>query len=67
MIREGDYILIVDEHDNKYLQIGEVVGIEYFAYSSDVRRYLVRFSDASIIEYTYELKSSSKILMFERN
>lgn len=66
--REGDYILITDTDNNRYLQIGEILEVEYFEHCNDVKSYKVRFADKEIVDYGYELVDDykCKVLMFER-
>lgn len=66
--REGDYILITDTEDERYLQIGEILEVEYFEHCDDIKYYMVRFADKEVIRYGYELVDDykCKVLMFER-
>ena len=64
-IKEKDYILITDNGSSEYLQIGEVIDIEYFPHSDDVKTYKVQFID-KIYEYDNTLEYTCKILMIER-
>ena len=68
MAREGDYILITDMEDERYLQIGEIIEVEFYEHCNDVKNYVVRFSDKQIIRYDYRLVYDYKCrtLMFER-
>lgn len=64
-IREGDYILITNKNEEKYLQIGEVIKIQNYPCSDDVLFYRVQFVD-EIYDYTYSLENICKVLMVER-
>ena len=63
-IREGDYILITNKNEEKYLQIGEVIKIQNYPRSDDVLFYRVQFVD-EIYDYTYSLEKICKVLMVE--
>lgn len=67
MIKEGDFILIIDFEDVRYLQVGEVIDIEY-EYDGDIKIYRVRFADKEVVEYDYRLIDDykCKVIMFER-
>ena len=66
MIRSGDYILITDESHKRYLQIGEVVDINYYQYDNAVESYKVRFIDG-IDEYDWHFEDCYKRLILDRN
>lgn len=68
MAREGDYILITDIDEERYLQVGQILEIVYFEHCDDVEYYMVRFADKEIIRYSYRLVDDykCKVLMFER-
>jgi hypothetical protein len=67
MIRSGDYILVTDAEHKRYLQIGEVIDIEYsYDYGYDFESCKVQFAD-SIDEYDWHFEDCYKVLMFERN
>lgn len=64
-IREGDYILITNKNNDKYLQIGEVIEIQNYPHSDDVKFCHVQFAN-EIEQYNYNLEDMCKVLMFER-
>lgn len=68
-IKDGDYILITDIDDDKYLQIGEVVETELYEYENSVEYYFVRFGDKEVIRYDSSLLDDyrCKVIMFERS
>lgn len=64
-LAEGDYVLMVSKLSSHYLQIGEIIEIEYYPSSDDVLLYRIQFED-TIAEYGYEVASSLKVLVFEK-
>jgi len=64
MLRSGDYILITDESHKRYLQIGEIVDIDYYLYG--VESYKVRFIDG-VDEYDWRFEDCYRKLILERN
>jgi hypothetical protein len=64
-IEQGDYILIIDDKDYRYLQIGEVVEVQFYSHSNDVESYRIKFND-NIVVYDYNLEDDCKVLMLER-
>lgn len=64
-IRRGDYILITNSRNDRYLQIGEIVEVQYYPHASCVELYRVQFADG-ICEYNDDLDYECKILMFGR-
>lgn len=66
MISEGDYILITDSREDRYLQIGEVI-CAHTGYDGFKDEYKVRFSDGKVIEYDYTLYCGSKVIEFEKD
>lgn len=64
-IRERDFILITDNNQEKYLQIGQVINIRNYPRSNDVQFYRVQFAD-EVCEYDYTLENICKVLMLER-
>lgn len=67
-VRDGDYILITDTEDERYLQIGEVVETELYDYENSVKYYFVKFGDKEIVKYNCSLADDykCKVIMFER-
>ena len=63
IIKRGDYILITDIMSNFYLQIGEVIEIDYYPGCDDVKSYKVRFARRTE-EYKYDLPEICKVLLF---
>ena len=61
-IKEKDFILIIDDTEEKYLQIGEVIEVKNYPHSDDVMNYIVRFKD-EICKYDYDLEYISRVLM----
>lgn len=66
MLRSGDYILITDEEHKRYLQIGEVVDVDYYKYDNFIQSYKVRFVDG-IDEYDWHFEGCYKRLILDRN
>ena len=66
MLRSGDYILITDESHKRYLQIGEVVDIDYYSFDNYIFSYKVQFADG-IDEYDYYFEGCYRRLILERN
>ena len=66
MLRSGDYILITDESHKRYLQIGEVIDIDYCSYDDYIYSYKVRFIDG-VEEYNWRFKDCCRRLILERN
>ena len=64
-IRERDFILITDNTQEKYLQIGRVIEIKNYPHSDDVQLYRVEFTDG-IYDYDYNLEDICRVLMLER-
>lgn len=64
-IRERDFILITDNTQEKYLQIGQVIEVKNYPRSDDVQLYRVKFTDR-ICEYDCNLENICKVLMLER-
>ena len=64
-IRQDDYILITNDKDYRYLQIGKIVEVEYYSHSNDVESYKVQFND-NIVVYDYNLEDDCRVLMLER-
>lgn len=64
-IRKGDYVLITDNTQEEYLQIGQVITVQHYTCSDDVMFYRVQFID-KICEYTDSLKDKCKVIKFER-
>ena len=60
-IRNNDFILITDKNENRYLQIGQIVEIQNYPHSDDVKFYHVQFIDG-IEEYNYNLEDMCKVL-----
>lgn len=65
MIKVGDFILITDSKDDKYLQIGEVISIKYSKANQGLDCYdiNVRFNGGEICKYDFDLYSRCKVLM----
>ena len=63
-MRERDLIIITDNNDGKYLQIGQIIEIQNYPHSDDVDYYRVQFAN-EIREYRY-LENICKVLMAER-
>lgn len=61
----GDYVLMASKLSSHYLQIGEIIEIEYYPSSDEVLLYRIQFED-TIVEYGYEITNSLKVLMFEK-
>lgn len=66
MVRRGDYILITDAEHERYLQIGEVVDIDYYSFGDYVLSYKIQFADG-VAEYDWHFEDCYKVLVFERN
>lgn len=64
-LAEGDCVLMTNSISTHYLQIGEIIEIEYYPSSDDVLLYRIQFED-TIVEYGYEVTNSLKVLMFEK-
>lgn len=64
-IKRKDYILITDDTQDRYLQIGEVIEVQNYPHSDDVQLYRVKFID-EVVEYKYTLEDECKVLMLER-
>lgn len=64
MLRCGDYILVTDESHKRYLQIGEVIDIDYYLYG--IESYKVRFIDG-VDEYDWHFEDCYRKLILERN
>ena len=65
MVRIGNYILVTDKSYEKYLQIGEIVDIEYYNYDNGIKAYKVEFADG-IVEYDWHFEDCFRVLMLER-
>lgn len=65
-IRMGDYILVTCESHERYLQIGEVVDIDYYAYDDCIYSIKVRFIDG-VDEYDWHFEDCYRRLILERN
>lgn len=63
-LAEGDYVLMASKSSSHYLQIGEIMEIEYYPSSDDVLLYRIQFED-TISEYGYEVANSLKVLSFK--
>lgn len=61
----GDYVLMISKLSSHYLQIGEIIEIEYYPNSDDVLLYRIQFED-TIAEYSYEVANNLKVLIFEK-
>lgn len=68
-IREGDFVLITDVDDKFYLQIGEVIDVNYDYYSHDFESASVRFAydKSHPIEYGYDFSEKCSVVVFERH
>ena len=66
MVRRGDYILVVDATHKRYLQIGEVIDIDYYAYDNYILSYKIQFVDG-VEEYDWHFEDCYKVLILERN
>ena len=64
-IRKGDCILITDNTQERYLQIGRVIEVKNYPHSDDVQLYRVEFTD-KIYDYDYNLEVICRVLMLER-
>ena len=64
-LTEGDYVLMISKSSSHYLQIGEIIEIEYYPNSDNVLLYRIQFED-TIAEYSYEVANNLKVLMFEK-
>lgn len=65
-IRNGDYILVTDETHKRYLQIGEIVDIDYYAHSDCIFSCKVKFADG-IDDYDWHFDDCFRRLILERN
>lgn len=63
-LRVGEYILITDEEDKRFLEIGCLEGISY-DFDGVAKGYTVRFK-GGIEEYGYDLEDKCKILNLEK-
>jgi len=67
VLRSGDYILITDLKDSRYLKIGEIIKIDY---DYGDKNYTVRFrydketGQEDIQEYRYDLPDKCKLMDF---
>ena len=66
MLRSGDYILITDESHKRYLQIGEVIDVDYYSFENYIASYKVQFADG-IEEYDWHFEGCYRRLILERN
>ena len=66
MLRSGDYILVTDTEHKRYLQIGEVIDIDYYPYDNFIQLYRVRFVDG-VDEYDWHFERCYKRLIVDRN
>ena len=64
-IRQGDYVLVTNDISSKYLQVGEIIKVEYYPHSDDVKLYRIRFN-GGVVEYGYSFEDDCKVLMLER-
>ena len=64
-LTEGDFVLMTNKFSTHYLDIGEVLEIEYFPHSNDICLYRIQFGD-TIKEYGYQVRDDLKVLMFEK-
>ena len=64
-LSEGDYVLMTSKLSSHYLQIGEIIEVEYYPNSNDVELYRIEFDD-TIAEYGYKIRDDLKVLMFEK-
>ena len=64
-LTEGDYVFMTSKLSSHYLQIGEIIEIEYYPNSDNVLLYRIQFED-TIAEYGYEVANNLKVLMFEK-
>lgn len=66
-VKNGDYILITDTEDERYLQIGKVVDTELYDYENSVKYYFVKFGDKEIVIYNCSLVDDfkCKVIMFD--
>lgn len=63
LIRNGDYVLIIDEQENHYLEIGLISDIEYDS-DGDIEYYEVTFKTGLIHYSGWNFHDICKILMF---
>lgn len=66
MLRNGDYILVTDETHKRYLQIGEVIDVDYYAGENYIYSLKVRFIDG-VDEYDWHFEDCYRRLILERN
>ena len=66
ILKEQDFILIIDITDDKYLQIGEIVRRNNYPNDNVAELFIVKFADGSYKEYNYKLEEDyiCKKLMF---
>ena len=68
-VKIGDYILVTNPRESRYLKIGEVTDIEYYD-DGDVKEYTVRFGynyDTKVEDlerYRYDLPDRCRVLTF---
>ena len=65
-IRSGDYILVTYAEHKRYLQIGEIVDVDYYAESDCIFSCKVQFIDG-IDEYDWHFDDCYRRLILERN
>lgn len=64
-LAEGDCVLMTNSISTHYLQIGEVIEIEYYPNTDAVKLYRIQFED-TITEYGWNTRDDLKVLVFEK-
>lgn len=64
IVNQYDYVLITTERNERYLQIGQVIGYDSDD-DGDIKWYFVKFGDGETVTFKYDLPEICKVLILK--